>query len=86
MAFTQQAQSLSQPYRFSLGANMLLKQAPYLEQLDNWPTSGRHIMAQADGKTMVVYQSYRPEIGSYAVDLQSKNSILLFIIEKQFIC
>ena len=46
---------------------MLLKRAPYLEQLANWPFSGRHIMAQADGKTIVVYQSYRPEIGKHAV-------------------
>ena len=49
---------------------MLLKRAPYLEQLTNWPISGRHIMAQSDGKTMVVYQSYRPEIGNYAVKHQ----------------
>ncbi len=70
MALTHQVQALPPPIGVFLGANMLLKRAPYLEQLTNWPISGRHIMAQSDGKTMVVYQSYRPEIGNYAVKHQ----------------
>lgn len=38
----------------------------YLTQSARWPTTGRHILAQFDESTVVVYQAYRPEIGSYA--------------------
>lgn len=31
-----------------------------------WPQSGRHIMAQYDSESVIVYQAYRPEIGHYA--------------------
>ena len=31
-----------------------------------WPRSGRHILAQFDDDTIVVYQAYRPEIGHFA--------------------
>ena len=37
--------------------------APYLEQRARWPAEGRHILAQFDADSVVVYQAYRPEIG-----------------------
>jgi len=40
---------------------------PYLEQLERWPTEGRHILAHHDEETIVVYQAYRPGIGNYAI-------------------
>lgn len=42
-----------------------LRLAPYLEQRTAWPAAGRHILAQSDADTVVVYQAYRPEIGLY---------------------
>ena len=38
----------------------------YLQQRERWPESGRHILAQFDDETIVVYQAYRSEIGRYA--------------------
>lgn len=38
----------------------------YLAQNDRWPRSGRHILAQFDAESVVVYQAYRPEIGLFA--------------------
>jgi hypothetical protein len=42
--------------------------APYPEQLERWPKRGKHIMAQYDDATVVVYQAYRPGIGHYAAE------------------
>lgn len=42
----------------------------YKNQLDQWPKSGQHILAQYDDKEIVVYQSYRPEIGYFAAKNQ----------------
>jgi uncharacterized protein DUF4291 len=39
---------------------------PYVEQRARWPSSGRHILAQFDDDSVVVYQAYRPDIGHYA--------------------
>ena len=39
---------------------------PYLTQLNSWPTSGRHILAQFDDSSIIVYQAYRPSIGQFA--------------------
>ena len=39
---------------------------PYREQLDAWPSAGRHILAQFDDQTVVVYQAYGPAIGLFA--------------------
>jgi hypothetical protein len=36
------------------------------EQQAHWPVEGRHILAQYDEASVVVYQAYRPEIGRYA--------------------
>ncbi|MCA9071663.1 MAG: DUF4291 domain-containing protein [Planctomycetaceae bacterium] len=38
----------------------------YRTQLDRWPASGRHILAQFDDESIVVYQAYRPSIGHFA--------------------
>ena len=45
---------------------MALRLAPYLEQLGRWPLVGRHILAQYDDESVVVYQAYRREIGEFA--------------------
>lgn len=41
---------------------------PYPEQVKVWPKTGRHILAQHDERTLIVYQAYRPSIGRYAVE------------------
>ena len=45
---------------------MNLDTAPYREVAEAWPETGRHVLAQYDDETIVVYQAYRPEIGLYA--------------------
>ncbi|TWU49275.1 DUF4291 domain-containing protein [Rubripirellula reticaptiva] len=40
--------------------------ASYSEQVLRWPESGRHILAQHDDDTILVYQAYRPAIGLFA--------------------
>jgi Domain of unknown function (DUF4291) len=41
---------------------------PYSEQVKAWPREGRHILAQYDDDTIVVYQAYRPSIGRFAAE------------------
>jgi hypothetical protein len=38
----------------------------YLAQNARWPKSGRHILAQFDDESVVVYQAYNPAIGHWA--------------------
>jgi len=45
---------------------MTLQLKSYKEQLKTWPNQGHHIMAQYDDDKIVVYQSYRSEIGNFA--------------------
>ncbi|KFF09292.1 DUF4291 domain-containing protein [Chryseobacterium luteum] len=47
---------------------MKLKLKKYKEQLQDWPQKGHHIMimAQYDDEKIIVYQSYRKEIGEFA--------------------
>lgn len=45
---------------------MKLKIKPYKEQLNEWPPTGHHIMAQYNDERVIVYQSYRPAIGDFA--------------------
>lgn len=45
---------------------MRLATAPYREQSRLWPAAGRHILAQFDEKTIIVYQAYSPAIGQLA--------------------
>ncbi|WP_294212509.1 DUF4291 domain-containing protein [uncultured Chryseobacterium sp.] len=49
---------------------MKLKLKNYKEQLQYWPQEGHHIMAQYDDEKIIVYQSYRKEIGEFAVKNQ----------------
>lgn len=49
---------------------MKLNLKKYKEQLSDWPQAGYHIMAQYDNDEIVVYQSYRKEIGQFAVQNQ----------------
>jgi hypothetical protein len=39
---------------------------PFLSQNARWPAEGRHILAQFDNETIIVYQSYRPETARFA--------------------
>src|SRR6516165_8516790 len=41
---------------------------PYTTQEARWPTSGRHILAQFDEGSVIVYQAYRPAIGHFAAE------------------
>ena len=45
---------------------MNLKKTLYTKQLQTWPKQGRHILAQYDQESIVVYQAYRPSIGNFA--------------------
>src|SRR5216683_3301143 len=47
---------------------MKLVTEPYLAQVRRWPDTGRHILAQFDAETVVVYQAYAPAIGQFAVE------------------
>jgi hypothetical protein len=48
-----------------------LAMEPYIEQVKVWPKTGRHILAQFDDHTVVVYQAYRPAIGLFAAETGS---------------
>jgi hypothetical protein len=43
-----------------------LRTEAYRAQHERWPTQGRHILAQYDDDTVIVYQAYRPSIGHAA--------------------
>lgn len=49
---------------------MNIKTKLYKEQLKEWPEKGHHILAQYDSEKVIVYQSYRPEIGNFAFQNQ----------------
>ncbi|SHE52608.1 DUF4291 domain-containing protein [Chryseobacterium vrystaatense] len=49
---------------------MKLKLKKYKEQLQDWPQKGHHIMAQYDDEKIIAYQSYRKQIGEFAVKNQ----------------
>ena len=49
---------------------MKLQIKPYIEQHQRWPQEGHHIMAQYNANKIIVYQSYRPEIGHFAATHQ----------------
>ena len=46
---------------------MNLKVKKYLEQMVEWPSEGKHILAQYTESYIVVYQAYKPSIGEFAV-------------------
>lgn len=41
---------------------------PWVAQRVRWPGRGQHLLAHFDDETIVVYQAYRPAIGSHAVE------------------
>lgn len=45
---------------------MKLLTESYLTQANRWPKAGRHILAQFDGTSVIVYQAYRSAIGHFA--------------------
>jgi hypothetical protein len=47
---------------------MNLRTDKYLAQAARWPRTGRHILAQFDDQSVIVYQAYRPSIGRFAAD------------------
>jgi hypothetical protein len=47
---------------------MHLVTEPYLAQAARWPANGRHILAQYDDNSIIVYQAYRPAIGHFAAN------------------
>lgn len=47
---------------------MKLLTEPYLEQVKRLPLSGRHILAQFDQESIVVYQAYNSNIGNFAAN------------------
>jgi hypothetical protein len=49
-----------------VAAEMKLQTETYLSQQARWPVAGRHILAQFDSESVVVYQAYRPAIGLFA--------------------
>ncbi|MFZ6777882.1 DUF4291 domain-containing protein [Undibacterium sp. Ji83W] len=47
-----------------------MKFEAYKTQLEHWPDDGKHIMAQFDDDTVVVYQAYSDAIADFAVEHQ----------------
>jgi hypothetical protein len=47
---------------------MPLRLEPYPAQAARWPATGRHVLAQFDDDSVVVYQAYRPAIGRFAAE------------------
>jgi len=63
---TSQAQAaLTKTRRAKMDAMELLTEA-YVAQRERWPRTGRHILAQYDDASVVVYQAYRPNMGRFA--------------------
>ena len=48
----------------------MLSFKPYITQQAAWPTAGRHILAQFDAESVIVYQAFRSAIAEEAVALQ----------------
>ena len=47
-----------------------METVPYLEQKHTWPHDGKHILADYDENTIVVYQAFRSSIGRFAIKNQ----------------
>jgi hypothetical protein len=47
---------------------MHLRTDAYRSQTARWPPTGRHILAQYDAVSVVVYQAYAPAIGRFAAE------------------
>ena len=48
-----------------------------MEQVGIWPKEGKHILAQYDEESIIVYQAYSPPIASYAIEHQKYIMSLL---------
>lgn len=48
----------------------MIQTEPYLQQQTRWPQSGKHILAQYDDASIIVYQAYNPSIGLFAAKHQ----------------
>jgi hypothetical protein len=48
----------------------MLHTESYSIQKDIWPKSGKHILAQSDNESIIVYQAFNPSIGNYAIKNQ----------------
>jgi Domain of unknown function (DUF4291) len=55
-------------FQLPLKEPSVLQTEPYLELSQVWPTQGRHVLAQFDADTVVVYQAYNPAIAGYVLD------------------
>jgi len=54
--------------RYAPAVMTSLRTEAYRSQTARWPQAGRHILAQYDATTVVVYQAYAPEIGRFAAE------------------
>ena len=45
-----------------------LRLESFQAQSARWPAAGRHVLAQFDDESVVVYQAYRPSIGQFAAE------------------
>ncbi len=45
-----------------------LRLESFQAQAARWPAKGRHVLAQFDDESVVVYQAYRPAIGQFAAE------------------
>jgi hypothetical protein len=50
------------------GKAVALVTEAYPQQVKVWPREGRHILAQFDDETVIVYQAYRAAIGTFAAE------------------
>ena len=48
-----------------------IKTEPYFTQAARWPADGRHILANHDTDTILVYQAYRPSIAARAISTRT---------------
>ena len=48
----------------------LFQTANYLKQKVTWPKDGKHILAQYNDDSIIVYQAFKPSIAEYAVKHQ----------------
>ena len=46
----------------------------YFDQLESWPSVGKHILAQFDEEGIIVYQAYNYSIGKFAIENQHFGS------------
>lgn len=66
LAFMAFAPCLTKHLKLNGKLDMQLATEAYLTQVSRLPKIGRHILAQYDDHSIVVYQAYRPEIGHFA--------------------